>query len=579
MKRCFLIVLSVLMLVCIIPAFASAEMIKFGTYPQGHVTDAALIEKLDSMDKIWSAYDPSGTDSFYDGMYFSDFFYEGQKYRAVVKNQFWGHLYDAYPPLKIHYFKYAPIDWEVLDENSGYVMSSFIIDVQSYQSSVYINGEYWHDSTMSSYANNYSVSTIRDWLNYDFYETAFTDTQKAAIKKTQLNNDAVPEWPEYNAPSTKDKIFLLSVADATNTAYGFSSNHAASYTGYSEWSGMPTFGMWWLRSPSAPGECGTAAALDGIAYMPVYQGNGIRPACVLNHLVSDTTISNSLFSEQSGVDSTHIHRFIQSNRVEATCAKTGNIFYDCSCGKIKTKTIPATNNHTMGEPVETAVTTPTCGAEGTRKITIKCNVCGKTLSETIESIPATGNHTGGRPAETVLTAPTCGAAGEKKLTVTCTVCNALLSETTAPIAPTGEHTAGEPVETVLTSPDCLNEGEKKITVTCSVCGEVLSENTAEIPAVGHTLSSPVETVIQTPSCTKTGEKTVATTCTACGEEFVSQVSIPKLPHTDADKDGSCDVCGAAVCRYCGKTHSGPIGGLTQFFHNLIYFFKNLFGKG
>ncbi|MBR1811286.1 MAG: leucine-rich repeat protein [Clostridia bacterium] len=32
------------------------------------------------------------------------------------------------------------------------------------------------------------------------------------------------------------------------------------------------------------------------------------------------------------------------------------------------------------------------------------------------------------------------------------------------------------------------------------------------------------------------------------------------------------------CKYCGKVHNGVFGKIVQFFHNILYFFKNIFGK-
>ena len=29
---------------------------------------------------------------------------------------------------------------------------------------------------------------------------------------------------------------------------------------------------------------------------------------------------------------------------------------------------------------------------------------------------------------------------------------------------------------------------------------------------------------------------------------------------------------------CGKYHTGPFAGIIKFFHRIVYFFKNLFGK-
>ena len=74
-------------------AYSVGDTIEFGTYPQTKVTDANLIASLDSAEKTWTSYRYySGTGSSdYDGlqepgdwMRFADFFYAGEKYRAVT---------------------------------------------------------------------------------------------------------------------------------------------------------------------------------------------------------------------------------------------------------------------------------------------------------------------------------------------------------------------------------------------------------------------------------------------------------------------------------------------------------------
>ncbi len=95
----------------------------------------------------------------------------------------------------------------------------------------------------------------------------------------------------------------------------------------------------------------------------------------------------------------------------------------------------------------------------------------------------------------------------------------------------GNHTCTEEV----VAPDCENEGYTKY--TCTVCGKVytgnytdnLGHNEVIIPAVEATCSSEGYTE---------GKK-----CTVCGKITVEPQIVSKLPHTDADEDGVCDVCG------------------------------------
>ena len=83
------------------------------------------------------------------------------------------------------------------------------------------------------YANNYKYSTIREWLNEAFYNTAFTDNEKELIQTTTVDNTAKSTNPdtfttefnngtnEYACSNTQDKVFLLSEQEATSSMYGF----------------------------------------------------------------------------------------------------------------------------------------------------------------------------------------------------------------------------------------------------------------------------------------------------------------------------------------------------------------------
>ena len=75
--------------------------------------------------------------------------------------------------------------------------------------------------------------------------------------------------------------------------------------------------------------------------------------------------------------------------LEPTCGKDGEILYTCEiCGETNPETIPATGEHTPGEPVETVVKEPEVGVAGEKKITVTCAVCGQVISEETDEIPA-----------------------------------------------------------------------------------------------------------------------------------------------------------------------------------------------
>ena len=225
------------------------DIVKLGSYPQGRVTDSTLISALNKIAKTWTSYgyysgnDNVGSMTKGDWMKYYDFTYNGVKYRAVTFSQYRpyythtslssGELhqkYNGYYTNNVYYFKFEPLKWRVLDPATGLVLCENIVDSQAYSNTVYEYGTdkngtaYWNDSAHTHYANDYATSSIRKWLNNDFYNTAFSAAEKKSILTTTLDNRAYStDHSEYDSETTKDKIFLLSYSDINNAAYGLSS--------------------------------------------------------------------------------------------------------------------------------------------------------------------------------------------------------------------------------------------------------------------------------------------------------------------------------------------------------------------
>lgn len=185
-------------------------------------------------------------------MKYADFAYNGTKYRAVTFSQYRPSFTctlssssytdqddNGYTPNNIYYFKYEPLKWRVLDPSTGLVLCESIIDSQAYSNTVYDYGTdpyhpgptpaYWNDAEHTHYANDYATSSIRAWLNDDFFNTAFSSSQKASILTSELDNKAYStSYSEYDSETTYDKVFLLSWSEMQNTAYGFPANTSSS---------------------------------------------------------------------------------------------------------------------------------------------------------------------------------------------------------------------------------------------------------------------------------------------------------------------------------------------------------------
>ena len=318
---------------------AVGDIITFGSYPQSEVTkksDSATYAKLEAAKKNWVSYRYYSGDSSYgsmkpgDWMEYADMDINGDganDHRAVRFTQYKSystgepsssdrsHQYDnGYTINNIYYFKYEPLKWQVLDPKKGLVLSKSIIDSQAYSNTVYINGTdaygnpaYWNNASYTNYANDYATSSIRKWLNEDFYNTAFTPAQKQNILPTTLDNKAYStNHSEYDSVSTTDNIFLLSYSEVQNTSYGFTDNtHStetrnAVGTDYAKVQGLGVdwdkCSFWLLRSAGSLSDYAGYVSPGGYVYGSIdvcLNGYGVRPALRLSNLATNTDDSSS----------------------------------------------------------------------------------------------------------------------------------------------------------------------------------------------------------------------------------------------------------------------------------------------
>lgn len=326
--------------------YSVGDTFYYGTYPQSKAEESDSLKEA-AENAVWKSYDYySGENEEYepntyyktaqmhsgDWMQFADFFLDGVKYRAVkcseyrpfmtgtTTNSSNSYIYkNGYLLNQIYYFKYEPIEWRVIDPINGLVVCNSILDSQPFNNYVLLLGNYYYGdegaASHSSYASNYKNSSIRAWLNKDFYETAFSNNQKNNIAVTEnLNNDCFPFDSRFCSESTSDKMFLLSYDDIFNTNYGFDSDESRKLYGtdYAESQGLNAYNDsgdyigyagYWLRTANDNSIGINYVFWTGHAnrYTVVYTGFGVNPAMKLNIITENTELSEELYSA-SGED-------------------------------------------------------------------------------------------------------------------------------------------------------------------------------------------------------------------------------------------------------------------------------------
>ena len=170
-----------------------------------------------------------------------------------------------------------PIEWIVMKKEGNQVLllSKYVLDAKPYN-------EEFEDVT-------WETSDIRQWLNNEFYTTAFNKTEKAKIQTSLIKNEDNSEYGTSGGNDTEDKVFLLSEKEA-ETLFSDEEERIAKATEYAEKSGVyvnkEKVAWWWLRSPGYHGH--HAAVVNKYGWVDrdgscvsIYSG-GVRPALHLN---------------------------------------------------------------------------------------------------------------------------------------------------------------------------------------------------------------------------------------------------------------------------------------------------------
>ena len=270
----------------------SATYVEFGDWPQSVLPSDSTV----TVDE--TVFVEMGVNTYYLGS-------DGNYYAKCSENAYGtGTQYKYHDGTQVgkdrkttRYFKVEPIKWRVLTDNYSGKKLLLAEEILTANVPYYDYNSSSNKRTVGSdtniYPNNYKYSQIRAYLNgldyyYDtsseettkktdytgkgFLQTAFTQSAQALIAETVVDNKKETTGysessyaTKYACENTTDKIFLLSVSEASNSDYGFDASERtvdarirfntdyakANYAYMSSTDGYG--GYWWLRSPTIDG--------------------------------------------------------------------------------------------------------------------------------------------------------------------------------------------------------------------------------------------------------------------------------------------------------------------------------------
>ncbi|MBQ9880526.1 MAG: hypothetical protein IJM45_08860, partial [Clostridia bacterium] len=586
-----------------VSAYSVGDKIQFGTYPQSEVTDSATLDRLNATDTQWISYGYySGTGNLDDGkmtssdyMQYRDAVVGGVKYRAVRfssyrPNETWQKSLastsiqdtNGYYTDTVYWFRFEPIIWRILDPSNGLAVCDSIIDAQPFSNYVISKKSVCYNDK-GSFANNYTDSSIRAWLNDEFYNTAFTDAQKANIKD--------------------DSVFLLSYSSVLNSRYGYSGSDSRSKTreasgsdyskcqGLMVWDAYGHYGNsdWWLSSEGKPFKSvysvlDDGRVSDGYAYAD--EIHGVRPALRFFNLKSDfsqyevptvsavsdkteVTVGDEItvtvkVDNAAGLDQgsawlsfdTSLFELLSTDKGDTSASNVFS-YEDDEIAQANTEgRIHNSFAYTDSETQDTVtIYTATFKAKGAGTASFGF-VADELMNLTVDSVATvTVDHAWNDGV--ITTAATCSSEGVK--TYTCSVCGTTKTETIDKDA--SNHVGGTELRNVKAA-TCGDDGYTGDTY-CKGCGAKLTSGTVVNKTGHHSWNN--GKVTKAATCSSEGVKTY--TCTVCkatktesiAKNLANHAGGTELRNVKAATSTEDGYTGDTYCKGCGaKLSSGKI---------------------
>ena len=180
----------------------------------------------------------------------------------------------------------TPIKWRVLDIQDGkaLLISELLLDAKRYN--IIDKGITWENSS------------IRNWLNNEFINQAFSKEEQNEIILTNISNPNNARRGTNGGNNTQDKIFLLSI-DEAEKYFKDDKDRECKTTNYAKQQGAWTTNdnkylgncNWWLRSPGEYQDAAAHVYSDGKVIDFGYRVDGfdvfnlhiaVRPALYIN---------------------------------------------------------------------------------------------------------------------------------------------------------------------------------------------------------------------------------------------------------------------------------------------------------
>lgn len=426
-------------------AVSAGSRILYGTYPKTKIDEESeLYTALKNVSKEWKEYGYLKGNQRLDSMQYADFWFDGDKYRAVKNNNREGaYGYTGNEPER--YYKFETLYWTILDPDTGLMISEYAIDSQPYEEIVhreYVDGDpesYMYRADKETLANTYPGSYIDNWLNDVFYETAFTEIQKDNIVTANMEYDVYDATATNKTKTVKCErnVYLPTLEDVTNSKYGFTSNETrrAPYTDYAQNMGIhPKSGY-------------PEITMLATEYVKDDEHNTYDRGRAFSFLYDDGSVAegSSFFRVKLSEACLAVRPMI--------CLKTFKHDVRKTC-----------QNHTP-DSTWTTISIKTCTTDGLR--VKKCVDCG--AYATIQRNPA------GHIEKTSYTAATCTESGGTL--ISCRVCGVSISFT--PTTPALGH---QDIYNTIKEPNCTEPGKTKHTCGRTNCD---LEEYEDIPALGH----------------------------------------------------------------------------------------------